>query len=153
MARDGPGSLGTGKAGQVEVTEEQAEEVGKFWRGVWGQTGSYHPEHTALKLWTAKVGKDRKDRRREGVVPEMLDRDEAWESAVAKQPSWKAPGPDNIAAFWYKAYKEPTALLRKLIWNAVDGDDEMPGWLVEGRTVMIPKEGCKGEPEGFRPIA
>ncbi len=61
VARDGPGSLGTGKAGRVEVTEEQAEEVGKFWRGVWGQTGSYHPEYTALKLWTAKVRKDRKD--------------------------------------------------------------------------------------------
>ena len=29
---------------------------------------------------------------------------------------------------------------------------EAPPWLVKGRTVLIPKDGCQGEPDKFRPI-
>ena len=28
----------------------------------------------------------------------------------------------------------------------------IPTWFVKGRTVLIPKEGCKGRPEQYRPI-
>ena len=37
-------------------------------------------------------------------------------------------------------------------WKVADGESDCPGWLIHGRTVMIPKEGCVGEPEQFRPI-
>ena len=30
--------------------------------------------------------------------------------------------------------------------------DSIPGLLVKGRTVLIPKEGCQGRPEQYRPI-
>ena len=35
----------------------------------------------------------------------------------------------------------------------LEGDsDSIPTWLVKGRTVLIPKEGCQGRPEQYRPI-
>ena len=37
-------------------------------------------------------------------------------------------------------------------WRITDGDMERPEWLVHGQTVMIPKEGCEGRPDQFRPI-
>ncbi len=57
-----------------------------------------------------------------------------------------------IYAFWYKTFKSLTSTLRDLIWDAIDGSEEIPEWLVEGRTVMFEKEGCTGRPEEYRPI-
>lgn len=35
----------------------------------------------------------------------------------------------------------------------LEGDsDSIPAWFVKGRTVLIPKEGCQGRPEQYRPI-
>ncbi len=33
------------------------------------------------------------------------------------------------------------------------GVKESPNWLVQGRTVLIPKPGCNGEVSKYRPIA
>ncbi len=128
------------------MSREQADRIGEFWEGVWGQEGTYQPNHPPIKNWKAAV-----KRGREGEL-EVLDRDVAWEAAVKKQPSWKAPGSDMIHAYWYKAFGGLTAILRSLIWDVVDGSGAVPVWLIEGRTVMIEKDGCTGEPEGYRPI-
>lgn len=34
----------------------------------------------------------------------------------------------------------------------IKGEEQMPAWMVRGRTVLIPKEGCTGCPEQYRPI-
>ena len=31
-------------------------------------------------------------------------------------------------------------------------ETELPDWLVKGRTVLFPKDGCEGKPDQFRPI-
>ena len=36
--------------------------------------------------------------------------------------------------------------------KVMDGESELPEWLVRGRTVMLPKEGCTGRPDQYRPI-
>ena len=38
------------------------------------------------------------------------------------------------------------------MWETIDGDGDLPGWMVKGRTVLIPKDGCRGGPGDFRPI-
>ena len=35
----------------------------------------------------------------------------------------------------------------------VDGNFDLPDWLVRGRTVLMCKQGCKGTPERHKPIA
>ncbi len=67
-----------------------------------------------------------------------------------KQPGWKAAGPDKIAAYWLRAFPGLSGALRSLVYQVLDGEAEVPDWLVEGRTVLIPKEGCEGKPEQFR---
>ncbi len=81
-----------------------------------------------------------------------MDRNEAWAQATKKQPNWKAPRPDAISAFWYKSFRSTTTLLRDQIWEMLDDGEEFPQWWVSGRTVMLPKKGCTGEPEQYRPI-
>ena len=71
----------------------------------------------------------------------MPCREEAWEEALKKLKNWKAPGPDGLPGFWYKAFILMATNAELLLWKVLDGEVEMPGWLVRGRTVMIPKPG------------
>lgn len=108
---------------------------------MWEQRGCYNTSHPALKEWREEM--------REMSEPEpeweALDREEAWETAIRKQPSWKAPGPDKVAAFWLRAFPGVTDLLRGFLWEIMDAERDPPGWLVKGRTVMLPKAGFKGQ--------
>ena len=72
---------------------------------------------------------------------------------MMKQPNWKAPGPDGISAYWYKAFPGLASVLGSIIWEVIDGDMEVLEWLVKGRTVLIPKAKDENfDPSQFRPI-
>ena len=76
-----------------------------------------------------------------------------WGSVVKKLRSWKAPGRDGICGYWWKNFHQASELLRQILWGMLEGDSEdIPTWFVKGRTVLIPKEGCQGKPEQYRPI-
>ena len=42
----------------------------------------------------------------------------------------EAPGPDGIAAFWWKVFDGETERLVEAVWKAIDGDGDLPSWLV-----------------------
>ncbi len=67
-----------------------------------------------------------------------------------EEPNWKVPGPDRLCAYWLKAFPDVSNLLR--VWELIDGERAITDWLVRGRTVMLPKEGCEGKPHRYRPI-
>jgi hypothetical protein len=82
-----------------------------------------------------------------------MPREAAWFTALGKMTRWTAPGPDGIQGYWYKVFPKTTSVLKGLVWEIVDGGRRVPGWMVKGRTVMIPKDGnSTGEPDKFRPI-
>ena len=147
-AQRGTRALSGEQRGKWKATGEQADAIAGFWRGIWGQEGRYRSNHPTLIAWKA----DSRKRTRGRGDGDALDRDVAWGRAVRKQPNWKAPGPDRICAYWYKAFPRLTELLRDCLWRLVEGDDQIPAWFVEGRTVLIPKSDCEGKPEQFRPI-
>ena len=69
-----------------------------------------------------------------------------------KDQSWKAPGPDGICAFWWKVFRQAANLLWGIVQEIIGGNTGAPEWLVMGRTVLIPKEGCQGKADQYRPI-
>ena len=71
---------------------------------------------------------------------------------MTKMANWKAPGPDMICTFWIKALPRMASHLKELLLGALNGDQELPQWFVTGRMVLIPKEGCTGQQDQFRPI-
>ena len=83
----------------------------------------------------------------------LEDRDARCGQAVRKMPGWKAPGPDKIHGWWHKVPPKTNSLLMDKMWEIMDGAGKMTDWMVRGKTVMIPKEGCVGKAEQFRPIA
>ncbi len=66
---------------------------------------------------------------------------------------WKAQGPDAIHPYWYKRLPRLAKELRGMLLEILLGEKESPNWLVQGRTVLIPKPGCNGEVSKHRPIA
>ena len=81
-----------------------------------------------------------------------MDRDSRWRLAGKGLASWKVPGPDKIYGFWLKAFPKTNDLLKQKMWRVMDGDDEIPKWLIRGRNVLIPKEGFSGRADQYRPI-
>ncbi len=56
-----------------------------------------------------------------------------------KQTGWKAPGPDGITGFWWKAFPMAAECLKVLLRQVLDREAEVPVWMVKGRTVLLPK--------------
>lgn len=122
-------------------------EVHAFWQGLWEVCGDCNPCHLDIRCWGRSVA-DEIDR---GGRAEL-----SWECACAqaldKLKSWKAPGPDGIAGYWYKKFPEVTDLFLQTAREIIVGDVGFPHWFVRGRTVLIPKVAGEARPDQFRPI-
>ena len=82
-----------------------------------------------MKAWTEEA----KRKARPVDAAELPGRDDAWWAAVYRQPAWKAPGPDGVCAYWYRAFPGLCEQVKDVVWNLIDGDEEVQGWFVKGR--------------------
>ena len=57
-------------------------------------------------------------------------------------PDWKGERPDKIQGFWLKSKDVHEALATVL--NECIGEGDVPGWLVEERTILVMKDSKKG---------
>ena len=148
----GPQCLQHQRHGAEDQTNRpSAEEVSEYWQSVIGEPGDYNPEDPAILAWQRSID----------VAPEA-DRSEEeedqywqsiWQKTLKKARSWKAPGHDGLCAFWWKIFHQAAEVLGQLVRrNVSEGGADIPDWLVRGRTVLIPKEGCEGRPDQYRPI-
>ena len=112
--------------------------------------GNYDPHHTAIaereEDVRALLGSCTED-----LTP--ITATAAWSASIVKADSWKAPGPDKLHAFWYKAFPGLTGALGDLLFGLItDPGQTVPGWFVRGRTVLIPKSPGAKAPDRQRPI-
>ena len=67
--------------------------------------------------------------------------------------NWKAPGPDGVQGYWFKAFD----CLHKPIVQALQQtlrEENVPQWMVTGKTALIQKDPAKGtDVSNYRPIA
>ena len=122
-----------------------SDEFREFWTNVIGVEGEYRPEHEALLKWTADMATEERP-----TFPPFSA--EIWGRVIKRCKSWKAPGPDGVQGFWLKAFPGMTAILGERLWKAIKHPRRIEQWLVRGRTVLIPKDGCTGKPHQYRPI-
>ena len=130
-----------------ENASPDAEEAKKFWSGIWSK--GY--QHNTEAMWLEEVKAEW-----EGKVNQMVNVEISLEDVVRRikgMANWKAPGPDGVQGYWFKAFDclhKP--IVMALQSSVVEGD--VPEWMVTGKTVLIQKDPAKGtEASNYRPIA
>ena len=72
---------------------------------------------------------------------------------LKSMPDWKGAGPDKIQGFWLKSFTAVHEVLATVLNECLEVGD-VPGWLVEGRTILVMKDSKKDtEMVDYRPIA
>ena len=107
------------------MSEAEGRAITEFWKGLWQVAGCHTPGYSALVEWGRRVRRAV----REAGKTEGPTRSQAWSAAVSEQPNWKAPGPDGVAAFWWKVFEGMTKRMEEAVWEAIDGDGDVPSWL------------------------
>ena len=121
------------------------EEFKSFWTGVIGVVAEYDLDDESIIEWVGSL--QNKDQ-----TPFPLFNGEAWDWVVKRCKNWKAPGPDNLQGYWLKAFPEMTQVLGQRLLKSIKHPKRLEHWLIEGRMVLIPKEGCEGKPHQYRPM-
>ena len=136
------------RSGADGIQHPSTDVVSQFWESVIGIEGDWDPQDPDLVDWDLAMSDEPRPR-----VVEPID-GSVWGTVVKKLNSWKAPGRDGICGFWWKHFRQATIFLGQAVWEMLEeGDsDNIPAWFVKGRTVLIPKAGCEGRPEQYRPI-
>ena len=68
-------------------------------------------------------------------------------------PDWKGARPDKIQGFWLKSFTAVHEALATVLNECVEVGG-VPGWLIEGGTILVMKDSKKGNEVGnYKPIA
>ena len=123
----------------------EAEEVKDFWNNIWGEERSFNEEATWIKREEERV-KDLEHQDWEEISVEEIC------VALGKTHKWKSPGIDKIPNFWLNslsAIHEPlTSFINEILLNPYD----IPDWITEGVTYLLPKSEDTKNPKNYRPI-
>ena len=124
-----------------------AEGSKAFWGGIWSESH----QHNDKADWLGMVKDEIK-----GKLKAMEDIEITLEDVVRRikgMSNWKAPGPDGVQGYWFKAFDN----LHKPIAHALQQtvvNENVPEWMVTGKTALIQKDPAKGtEVSNYRPIA
>ena len=72
--------------------------------------------------------------------------------ALKKSRKWKSPGKDKIPNFYLSAFQEAHTRLIQLYYLAITDPKQIPQWLVNGITYLLPKSDETNNPENYRRI-
>lgn len=136
--------LGSRGGGQNEAPNK--EEARKFWSEIWAEKGMLNEDSSWLKGIEDYMSEVEKQ-------DDISITEQDVKAAIRRMSNWKAPGPDGVRGFWFKKF---TALLPKLVEALALClvKEDVPEWMVTGRTVLIQKDPAKGTVAGnYRPIA
>ena len=66
---------------------------------------------------------------------------------LKSMPDWKGAGPDKIQGFWLKSFTAVHEVLATVLTESLEVGD-IPGWLVEGSTILVMKDSKMGTEVG-----
>ncbi|XP_057338460.1 uncharacterized protein LOC130676323 [Microplitis mediator] len=110
------------------------ERVEAFWSELYGDQPDVNRDTPALNDFEAFCRRHRNDNADE-ESPEVSV--EEVRLALNNGKNWAAPGPDGINLFWWKKLTSTHSHLARIFTAFIRGNEPIPCWLVEGRTVPI----------------
>ena len=132
--------------GKEERTKSpNAEDATAFWKGIWNTK----VEHKWDVEWIDKV-KEKMLSEKQNTM--KITKDDV-KRKLKSMPDWKRAGPDKIQGFWLKSFAAVHEVLATVLNEGIEVED-VPGWLVEGRTILVMKDSKNGTEVGkYKPVA
>jgi hypothetical protein len=131
--------------GSKKIPPPERNEARLFWENIWGTEQSHNNQAEWIKAL------DDYTEGNEAQKNVEIDRNLLLR-VLSKMRPWKAAGPDRVQGYWYKKFTSLHEILVRC-YTSILQTGNTPGWLTEGRTVLIPKDPGKGNAaSNFRPI-
>ena len=134
------------ESSQKVKTPPKAEEIRSFWEGeIWGDSNKY----PGRPNWLEEVEKNYKN-----VKVQEWERitEEEVKRQLSRSMNWKAPGHDYINNFWLKSMPSLHKKLANSMNQCVEKPEELPDWVVKGKTTLLPKSDKTADASQYRPI-
>ena len=130
---------------EMETVVLDAEESTRFWSNIWGKLA----KHQENSEWFRNVKKQLTGL---GVQDNIHIEVTKLKKQMRKMPNWKIPGPDGVQGYWIKSLSNFHGNLT-LQLNRCLQENNVPSWMVTGKTLLCAKELEKGNAvASFRPI-
>jgi hypothetical protein len=120
------------------------ESFENFWSNLWSNS----VQHNKDAIWIANL----KDETSSIQMNQPIISIEEIKLVLSKTHNWKSPGPDNIHNYWWKNFKSVHQPLVNQLNKIIENNEELPEFLMKGKTYLIYKKGDKNKPENYRPI-
>ncbi|CAH2108322.1 unnamed protein product [Euphydryas editha] len=122
------------------------ETLKEFWSQIWEQPA----EHKKNAEWIDEVSRTVEN------APEMRFEHipvETFKNILKRMHNWKAPGSDNLNAYWYKKFTRTHPHIHNHLNTFIQSPDTMPTFITQGITYMLPKDNHDTQnPAKYRPI-
>ena len=122
------------------------EDIREFWEGkIWGDSNKY----AGKPAWLDEVEKKYRNVKEQDweQITEANIRNQ-----LGKSMNWKAPGHDCIPNYWMKNLPTMHKHLADAMNICVECPESMPGWIVKGKTTLLPKTNKTTDASQYRPI-
>ena len=131
---------------QTVTAPPDKDEATKFWSGIWSKPVI----HNDKARWISQVrGEMRRIKKQDDLVIGIAD----VKGGIRRMTNWKAPGPDGIQGFWFKAFTNVHTRIADGLQECLT-QGWVPKWMTVGRTSLFMKDPVKGTAaDNYRPIA
>ena len=124
-----------------------AEECTKFWSDIWSVRKEYNREAEWLNDLKWERVNDKRPHKRVSISVEKIRK------KCRKIPNWKAPGRGNVQGYWIENLSSLHERVSSQINRILMGEDDLPEWMTNGRTVLCQKDPQKGNTaDNYQPI-
>ena len=120
-------------------------ELENFWTEIWRGDDKFNENAAWLKREKERLNSVDRQQWEEILVEEV-------KATLKKAHKWKSPGRDKIPNFWLNSLSTTHIHLTKYLTEIMQNPNEMPPWLSEGITFLIPKNQKTEDPKNYRPI-
>ena len=121
------------------------EEIRSFGEKIWPDTKT-HKSQAPLIVKLSKEYEALKEQEWNKIALKDL------KYALKKSSKWKSPGKDKIPNFWLNAFHETHTRLTQLYNLIITDPKQIPQWLVNGITYLLPKSDETNNPKNYGPI-
>lgn len=115
-----------------------------FWEGIWSDETKHHENTPWIKTEIQNNNHLH--------MEEIIFTEEDLKKVVKNLANWKAPGNDGIQNFWYKKLTAIHHHLTNQFNTVLRNPEQLPDFLTNGVTYLLPKSDQLQDPSQYRPI-